>query len=104
MNVSNYKEKLKGLCLVEVSGGGCANCCSMMPILSGLTAHMPQLTFVHLPLEENGFLAEQWNIDRVPTIVLTQDGEPFAKCAGYQPEEILEVWIEAKLEEHNKEK
>ena len=33
------------------------------------------------------------------TILLVEDGEIFARCAGFQPEEILELWIDAKVEE-----
>ena len=33
MNVMNYKEELKGLCCVEVSGEDCANCLTLMPIV-----------------------------------------------------------------------
>lgn len=98
----NYRLKLKGLCLIEISGEGCANCYSMLPVLRNLAAHMPQLTLVHVPAEEAAYLVEKWKVSRVPAIFLAENGEPFAKCSGYQPEEILELWIEAKLEEHAK--
>ena len=45
-------------------------------------------------------LMREWEIDRVPTVLLTDDGEIFARCSGFQPEEILELWIDAKMEEH----
>ena len=30
---------------------------------------------------------------------LIEDGEIFARCAGFQPEEILEIWMDAKIAE-----
>ena len=30
INVENYKEELKGLCCVEISGESCANCLTLM--------------------------------------------------------------------------
>ena len=32
-------------------------------------------------------------------IILVEDGEIFARCSGFQPEEILELWMDAKIEE-----
>ena len=32
-------------------------------------------------------------------ILLVEDGEIFARCSGFQPEEILELWIDAKVAE-----
>ena len=37
-------------------------------------------------------------IDRVPTLIVFRDGEEVARCTGYQPEEILELWLDAKTE------
>ena len=36
MNEKDYKEHLKGICCVEVSGESCANCLTLMPILEEL--------------------------------------------------------------------
>ena len=44
-------------------------------------------------------LMEEWEVVKVPTILLVEDGEIFARCAGFQPEEILEIWLDAKIEE-----
>ena len=41
---------------------------------------------------------EELNISVLPLIILA-DGKEFARCTGYQPEEILEVWLDAKTEE-----
>jgi thioredoxin-like negative regulator of GroEL len=42
---------------------------------------------------------EEWEVEKVPTILLMDDGEIFARCSGFQPEEILEIWLDAKIEE-----
>ena len=44
-------------------------------------------------------LMEEWQVEKVPTILLMKDGEIFARCSGFQPEEILELWLDAKIEE-----
>ena len=47
-------------------------------------------------------LMEEWEVEKVPSILLMDDGEIFARCTGFQPEEILELWLDAKIEERKK--
>ena len=37
-------------------------------------------------------------VDRVPTLIVLKDGAEMARCTGFQPEEILSLWLDAKLE------
>ena len=100
MNEKDYKEQLKGLCCVEVSGESCANCLTLMPILKTLCEARGDIRLVHVEADyTTTALMEAWDVTKVPTILLTDDGEIFARCSGYQPEEILELWLDAKIEE-----
>ncbi len=95
-----YQEQLKGLCCVEISGESCANCLTLMPILQELCAKRNDIKLVHIEADySTTALMEEWDVTRVPTILLMEDGEIFARCAGFQPEEILEIWLDAKIEE-----
>ncbi len=96
----DYKSQLKGLCVVEISGESCANCLTLMPILKDICDARTDVRLVHIEADYSTTeLMEEWEITKVPTILLVEDGEIFARCAGYQPEEILELWIDAKIEE-----
>ena len=100
MTINDYKEQLKGLCCVEVSGEDCANCLTLMPILKTLCDGRGDIRLVHVEATYQTMpLLEEWNVEKVPTILLFDDGEIFARCAGFQPEEILEIWMDAKIEE-----
>ncbi len=101
MNEKDYKEHLKGLCCVEVSGESCANCLTLMPILEELCSARGDIRLVHVEADYTTLpLMEVWEVVKVPTILLVEDGEIFARCTGFQPEEILEIWLDAKIEEH----
>ena len=101
MNEKDYKEHLKGLCCVEVSGESCANCLTLMPILEELCSARGDIRLVHVEADYSTLaLMEEWEVVKVPTILLVDDGEIFARCTGFQPEEILEIWLDAKIEEH----
>ena len=99
------KAKLKGVCCVEVSGESCANCLTLMPILDRLISERKDVKLVHVEADyTTTALMEEWDVTKVPTILLMEDGEIFARCAGFQPEEILELWLDAKLEERKSSK
>ena len=99
----NYAEQLKGLCCVEISGESCANCLTLMPILEELCAQRKDIRLVHIEADYSTLaLMQEWEVEKVPTILLMDDGEIFARCTGFQPEEILELWLDAKIEERKK--
>ena len=103
--MEKYKQQLQGLCLVEVSGESCANCLTLMPILKSICLARNDIKLVHVEADySTTALMEEWNVEKVPTILLMDDGEIFARCSGFQPEEILEIWVDAKIEEHKAQK
>ena len=101
MDVKDYKQQLQGLCVVEISGESCANCLTLMPILKNLCEARGDIRLVHIEADYTTLaLMEALDVEKVPTILLMEDGETFARCSGFQPEEILEMWMDAKIEEH----
>ncbi|MBQ3235418.1 MAG: thioredoxin family protein [Clostridia bacterium] len=101
INDSNYKEKIKGLQVIEVSGESCANCLTLMPMLFEVVGARDNLSLLHIEADENtkGFL-EEYKIERVPTVLLLDNGVEFARAVGFQPQEIFELWIDAMVDEH----
>lgn len=100
MSEKDIKSQLQGLCCVEISGESCANCLTLMPILKELCEARSDVRLVHVEADYSTLsLMEEWGVEKVPTILLMEDGEIFARCAGFQPEEILELWLDAKIEE-----
>lgn len=85
---------------MEISGESCANCLTLMPLLKGLIEAREDIKLVHVEADFTTVgLMEEWEVEKVPTILLMDDGEIFARCSGFQPEEILEIWLDAKIEE-----
>ena len=71
INDKNFKEKLTGVQLIEVSGESCANCLTLMPMLHEIVSSRNDITLVHIEAGEDttNFLKE-YSIDRVPTVLL----------------------------------
>ena len=89
---------LRGKCLIEISGETCAACLTVLPNCHGVAQDFG-LRFVKISIEDDPEIVKTYQIDKIPSIILAEDGKMIAKCAGYQPREILELWVQAKLGE-----
>jgi thioredoxin 1 len=102
-NKKDIDEILKGVCVVEVSGESCANCLTLMPILDRLVSPRKDCQLVHIeadPTTED--LIKRFEVRQAPTILITKDGVVCERVVGFQPEEILEIWLDDKLEKLTK--
>lgn len=101
INDNNFKEYLKGVQVVEISGESCANCLTLMPILYEIVSKRNDVELVHIEASETTVnIMKEYQIDRVPTILLLDDGVEFARATGFQPQEILELWLNNKIDSH----
>ena len=90
---------------MEISGESCANCLTLMPILKDICSARNDIKLIHVEADySTTALMEEWDVTKVPTILLTDGEEIFARCSGFQPEEILEIWMDAKIAEYKAKK
>lgn len=90
----------KRIRVIEFSGESCANCYSLIPILNSIMKNFEDAILEHVEVTpENIREVEKYDIDRVPTIIVLKDNVEIARCRGYQPEEILAIWLENKIEQ-----
>ena len=90
----------KRIRVIEFSGESCANCYSLIPILNSIMKNFEDAILEHVEvIPENIREVEKYDIDRVPTIIVLKDNVEIARCRGYQPEEILAIWLENKIEQ-----
>lgn len=100
LTLENYKKELKGINVVEISGESCANCLTLLPVLYNIWEQRKDFTLRHVEADESTKdLINAWEVRTAPTIIIFNDGVEVQRCKGYQPDEILELWIDAKIEE-----
>jgi thioredoxin-like negative regulator of GroEL len=103
INKNNYNDLLKGITVIEVSGESCANCVSLMNVLNIIESNRKDFKLLHLEAEESTVeLLEKFQIETIPTVLVMYNQEIEARCRGYQPEEILELWLDAKINDIHK--
>lgn len=89
----------KRIKVIEFSGESCANCYSLMPILHEIMKSYEDVELSHIEItKEDMDIVTKYEIDRVPTILILKDYVEVGRCRGYQPEEILAIWLEDKIE------
>lgn len=106
LNDNNFKNELrdKGYTIILVGDDVCANCNVMWPIINKVVSERRDdidLYNIHLD-QDTKELKEHYQIEAVPTTLLLYNGEEISKVKGYQPEEILSIYIDAKIEEDKK--
>lgn len=95
----DYKSIIQsGKAMLLVSGEGCANCVTMLPAVNKVSAKYPDVAVGVIEIDGGSaeFLQE-YEIEKVPTVVLFKNGEVVAKVSGYQPDEIFEIYVADKL-------
>ncbi len=102
INDKTYKEVLKGYSLVEISGDGCAACHSLLPVLQDISKSMNLNLFFANASSDVEEMLKHYDVTAIPTILLLHDSLLLGKVKGFQPQEILEIWIETKINDHIK--
>lgn len=101
--LEEFEKKLSGVCLIEVSGESCANCFTLLPVVTKIVEQRGDCQFFHIEAgADTKELLKRFQIVEVPTLLVCLDGKEVARCKGFVPEEILEVWIDAKINDCKK--
>ena len=82
--------------LILITGNGCASCISMHEIAIE-AAKKFNLPFKEMEVEKAPEYVEKYDIKHVPTLLLIDNLRLIDKVHGFQPKEILELWLEYKI-------
>ncbi|NLC41427.1 MAG: thioredoxin family protein [Erysipelothrix sp.] len=86
--------------LVEVPCNTCDATYTLSEVASRVAQKFENIQFHQLKMDDKlPEIAEAWGITQVPALVLINEGEIVGKVHGYQPDEILELYIQAKMKE-----
>ena len=76
------------------SCGGCAELGSSVKMIEG---EFPGPEFFYVSAETDGEIFREKGIDRIPCTIVLKGDEEVARCYGYQPPEILSLWLKSKI-------
>jgi thioredoxin 1 len=84
--------------VVDFSATWCGPCRMTAPVLERISEKMAgKVEFYNVDVDENGELANRFNITNIPCIILLKNGVEASRTVGFQPEPNLTSWIESNL-------
>lgn len=85
----------EGSVLVDFNADWCGPCQMMKPILSEFAAENSEVKVVGVNIDDNGELAEQYEVSSIPCLVVFKDGKEVKRAVGVQSKKRLAVLVEA---------
>ena len=79
--------------LIMFSGAWCQPCQRTKPAFNSLKESVTDVEYVLVDVDEQGNLAEQFNIRAVPTFVLLKDNSEIARMSGGATVDKLKAFI-----------
>ncbi|GAV86697.1 Thioredoxin domain-containing protein [Cephalotus follicularis] len=87
-SVDAWKEQLqkgnetKKLIVVDFTATWCGPCRAMAPILAEIARKIPTVTFLKVDVDELRSVAEEWEIEAMPTFLFFKEGKLVDKIVG----------------------
>ena len=79
--------------VIDFWGPWCAACKGFLPILEKASDRHPELAFCRVNTEEHKALAQAYDVESIPTLVVIRDRIMIASQPGMLPEDVLEDLI-----------
>lgn len=97
LNDQNFKEFIsqsKKPVLVDFWASWCVPCQALGPIIERMEADFgDEILFAKVNIDEAPAVAQEFSIDRIPTVVLFRKEKPISGFLGLRPEEEIEEWL-----------
>ncbi|XP_057427815.1 thioredoxin H-type-like [Lotus japonicus] len=92
--VEAWKEHLekgnvsKKLIVVDFTASWCGPCRFIAPILAEIAKKLPHVVFLKVDVDELKTVAEEWNVEAMPTFLFLKEGKAVDKVVGAKKEEL----------------
>ena len=95
--VDQWKEQFqkhvdaKKLAVVDFTASWCGPCRVIAPVLADYAKKFPNVTFLKVDVDEVKEIAEEYEVEAMPTFMFLKEGKIVEKVIGAKKEELLAV-------------
>ena len=91
------------VCICDFSASWCGPCRMLAPIMEDISdKYKKKYYFYQIDIDSAEELAEKFNVEVVPTIIVFKNGKELSRTTGYQSYEEIEKFIVDTAENDNK--
>ena len=84
----------EGLVLVDFYADWCGPCKMLSPILEQINNEYENVKIIKVNIDDSIFLANYYQIQSIPTLILLKDGQFLNRMTGFRPKKMIEELIE----------
>ena len=84
----------EGLVLVDFYAEWCGPCKMLSPILEQINNENENVKIIKVNIDDSIFLANYYQIQSIPTLILLKDGQFLNRMTGFRPKKMIEESIE----------
>ena len=87
-------EVQEGLVLVDFYADWCGPCKMLTPVLEEINNEDEEVRVIKVNIDDARFLANYYQIQSIPTLILLRNGQFLNKMIGFRPKKIIKELIE----------
>ncbi|NLL31360.1 MAG: thioredoxin [Clostridiales bacterium] len=92
INEKNFESEVlnnNGVVVVDFWANWCGPCKMMAPVLESVSEELKEVSFTKVDVDENGVLADKYEILSIPTLLIFKGGNLVDKLVGFTPKDVL---------------
>ncbi len=93
---SNEFEKLTGTVLIDFNATWCGPCRMLHPVLDELEKEV-SIPFYGIDVDDEGDLAERYNITNIPCVIIIKDQKEVARSVGLKNKQAMLEFINSNI-------